>query len=78
VIPTPDAGNPNSLDWDLLEANTAVIGQVNGAFGAGSFTPIVNPGGGVAWLQTAAVPEPGSALMVLIASAGWLRRRRAI
>ncbi len=77
VIPTADAGNPNSLDWDLLEANTAVFGQVNGFVGAGSFNPIGDPGGGVAWLQTAAVPEPGSALMVLIAAFSIFGRRRS-
>lgn len=75
-IPTADAGNPNSLDWDLLEANSAVFGLVNGAVGGGSFTPMGDPGGGVAWLQTAPVPEPGSALMVLIASVVWVRYRR--
>ncbi len=35
VIPTSDINNPNSIDWDLLEANSAVFGQINGAVGAG-------------------------------------------
>jgi hypothetical protein len=76
VMPTPDDTNVNTIDWDLLQADTAIFGQVNGVIGGGNFSPIGDPGGGVAWLQTAPVPEPGSALLLLIASFLGFRRRR--
>jgi len=76
-IPVSDAGNPSSLDWDLLEADTAVWGGVNGARGGGSYDAIPGLTLSDVWLQTSPVPEPGSALLVLIATAACLRRRRA-
>lgn len=75
VMPTADDNSFDSSDWDLFEANVAVFGMVNGVQGGGDYTPISNPGG-VAWLQLAAVPEPGSCVLVVLAGLCAMRRRR--
>lgn len=75
VMPTSDVGNPNSLDWDMFNADSAIVGQVNGFMGGGLYTP-TSPPFGVAFLQTAAVPEPGSALLLIAAGMLFGRRRR--
>lgn len=76
VMPTADDNSFDSTDWDLIEADLAVLGMVNGVMGGGDYTPISNPGGGVAWLQLAAVPEPGSCVLVALAGLLAVRRRR--
>jgi len=70
----PDPGDPvgTSYDWQLLDADTAILGGVNGIQGAGEFS--VNPG--TFSLQTHVVPEPGSSLMVLLSLALGVQGRR--
>ncbi|MES2595907.1 MAG: PEP-CTERM sorting domain-containing protein [Verrucomicrobiota bacterium] len=76
LMPTADDNAFDSIDWDLLQADQAILGMVNGVQGGGDYTPISNPGGGVAWLQLAAVPEPGSCLLLGVAGLLGLWRRR--
>jgi hypothetical protein len=78
VMPTADDNAFDSIDWDLLEANQAILGMVNGVMGPGDYSPIANPGGGVAWLQLAAVPEPGSCLLLGVAGLLAMGRRRRV
>lgn len=69
LIPNPtDTG---SYNWHLTDANTAIIGGANDDRGPGAYsaTPAVFS------LQTAVVPEPGSALLLLAAAAAHLIRR---
>lgn len=70
----PDPADPvgTSYDWQLLDADTAILGGVNGIQGAGEFS--VNPG--IFSLQTHVVPEPGSSLLVLLALAVGVQSRR--
>ena len=71
----PDPGDPvgTSYDWQLLDADTVILGGVNGIQGAGDFS--VDPG--TFSLQTHVVPEPGSSLLVLLGFAGALLSRRS-
>lgn len=77
LIPDPLDVNPGTLEWNLADADTAVLGGVNNIQYAGAFMsdpPVFS-------LQTAflTVPEPGGAL--LIAVTGFLvqvRRRRGM
>ena len=73
TLPASDTLNPTSIDWDLFEADTAIIGGVNGVFGGGTYDTLAAPG---FVLQLAAVPEPGSALLLAAALTLGLRRRR--
>lgn len=65
-IPDPNDPIGTSYDWQLLDADTAILGGVNGIQGAGDFS--VNPG--TFSLQTHVVPEPGGSLLVLLAILG--------
>ena len=70
VIPDP-ADTAGSYNWNLADASTAVIGGANGVQGDGTYTstpPVFS-------LQTAVVPEPGSAFLLLAAAAAHLARR---
>ena len=67
----PDPSNSNSYTWQLTDANSAIIGGANGVQGPGTYS--TTPG--VFSLQTAVVPEPGSALLLLAAAAAHLTRR---
>jgi hypothetical protein len=75
------AGNfEAALDLYRIQARSNVPGQYGsgedireGAY-AGTFT--IDQNGGVSYFATAPVPEPGSALMLSLASAGLLFRRR--
>ena len=76
-VPDPSGTLNLPLTWNLSTADTAVYGSVNGVTGAGA--QAVNPG--AAYLQTfnvvSVVPEPGSALLLMLAGASvHLRRRR--
>ncbi|MDZ4405379.1 PEP-CTERM sorting domain-containing protein [Prosthecobacter sp.] len=66
--PADDSG---SYNWDLITADTPIIGGVNDMQGDGTFS--VNPG--TFSLQTAVVPEPGSAFLLFAAAAAHLTRR---
>jgi hypothetical protein len=70
VVPNP-ADTTGSYNWNLSDASTAVIGGANGVQGPGGYstTPPVFS------LQTAVVPEPGSAFLLLAAAAAHLTRR---
>jgi hypothetical protein len=74
VIPDPTDPPGTSYEWKLSDADTTVFGGANGIQGPGDYT--VTPGSFS--LQTAAVPEPGSALLIVIAGTclGLSRRRR--
>lgn len=68
----PDPANVlGSFNWNLSDANSAIVGGANGVQGAGTFS--TTPG--VFSLQTAVVPEPGSALLLLAAAATHFIRR---
>lgn len=67
--------NTNSFNWQLTDANDAIIGGANGVREGGTFsaTPTTFS------LQTAVVPEPGSALLLLAAAAThFIRRARRL
>lgn len=70
VIPDP-ADTGGSYNWHLSDANTAVIGGANDDRGPGAYnaTPLDFS------LQTAVVPEPGSAFLLFAAAAAHLIRR---
>lgn len=68
----PDPSNTlGSFNWQLSDANSAIIGGANGVQGPGSYS--ATPG--LFSLQTAVVPEPGSALLLLAAAATHVIRR---
>ena len=76
-VPDPSGTLNLPVNWNLSTADTAVYGSVNGLTGAGD--QAVNPGADR--LQTfgvaSVVPEPGSALLLMLAGAAvHLRRRR--
>jgi hypothetical protein len=74
LVPDP-ADTLGSYDWQLTDADEAVIGGVNGVQGDGGFS--VTPGSFS--IQTAVVPEPGSAFLVLLAyAAQFIRRTRRL
>ena len=70
VIPNP-ADTLGSYNWSLNDASTAIIGGANGTQGPGTYS--ATPG--VFSLQTAVVPEPGSAFLLFAAAAAHLARR---
>jgi len=70
-LPNPADSLGQPLTWNLNSATTAVIGGVNGIQGGGDYS--VNPGSSMR-LQTHVVPEPGTALLILVA--GCLARLR--
>lgn len=70
VIPDPlNVGG--SFNWQLTDANSSIIGGANGVQGPGTYS--TTPG--VFSLQTAVVPEPGSAFLLFAAAAAHLTRR---
>ncbi len=75
TLPASDTLNPTSIDWDLLQADTAIYGGVNGVYGGGDYDTLAAPG---FVLQLATVPEPGSAVLVTVALVTGLRRRRVL
>ena len=76
LMPTSDTHSPDTRDWRINAAGTAVFGGLNNIQGPGEYG--VNPNAFV--LQThnvpAPIPEPGSALLLAV-SGLFLRRRRA-
>lgn len=70
LVPDP-ADTSGSYDWQLADADEAVIGGVNGVQGSGGFA-VTPPSFS---LQTAVVPEPGSALLIFAAAATHFIRR---
>lgn len=67
----PDPADTAGYNWNLADASTAIIGGANGVQGDGTYTatpPVFS-------LQTAVVPEPGSAFLLLAAAAAHLTRR---
>jgi len=75
LIPDPSESSAISYEWHLDDAREVILGGANNVQGDGQFS--ANP---ITFnLQTAAVPEPTSALLILSAL-GWLGlqgRRRA-
>ncbi len=72
-FPDPSLQSGESFDWQTRDLDTAILGGVNGVQGPGGYS--VDPG--VFTIQTHVVPEPGSALLIIIAGMGLARRRRA-
>jgi hypothetical protein len=70
VIPDP-LDNLNSYEWNLRDADTAIVGGVNETRGGGFFS--IDPG--TYNLQTAVVPEPGSLLLLVMACLPMMQRR---
>lgn len=70
IIPDP-ADTSGSYVWNLSDASLAIVGGANGVQGPGAYS--TTPG--VFSLQTAVVPEPGSAFLLLAAAAAHLTRR---
>ena len=71
----------DSFDWQFRDLDVAIFGGVNGAQGAGAYSAEPVPAGPEGYyVQTHTVPEPGSALLVLVAGMLGLnlghRRRR--
>ncbi len=69
---TPDPTDAlGSYDWQLADADAAIIGGVNGIQSDGGFnaTPPAFS------LQTAVVPEPGSVFLLIAAAAAHVIRR---
>lgn len=81
VMPDP-ADTLGFYEVRLMDANEAVIGGVNGVRGPGGYTyanppNVSNPNTTNGFtIQTAVVPEPGSALLVFTAAAAFLTTRR--
>lgn len=82
VMPDP-ADTGGFYELFLTEANEAIIGGVNGVRGPGGYTyanpPNIDntPTTTTAFsIQTAVVPEPGSAMLVFTAAAAFLTTRR--
>lgn len=71
----PDPADPpgTSYTWQLADADTAIIGGVHNVQGAGGYS--ANPG--LFSLQTAVVPEPGTALLVALSGLVFIMRRSA-
>ncbi len=67
----PDPSDPVSPNWNLSDAHDTIMGGANDIQGPGTYS--ANPG--VFSLQTAVVPEPGSALLLFAAAATHLIRR---
>ena len=67
----PDPTDSNSYNWNLTDAKVAVVGGANDVQGPGTYSA----NKGTFSLQTAVVPEPGSALLLLTAAATHLIRR---
>ncbi|MEI6536391.1 MAG: PEP-CTERM sorting domain-containing protein [Verrucomicrobiaceae bacterium] len=75
LFPSPADQTSQPLDWKLLNASVAIFGGLNNVESAGTFS--VNPG--TFNLQThQPVPEPGSALLLMVAAcAVGIRRTRS-
>lgn len=74
VIPDPLAPSSDpSPDLKLVDADEAIIGGVNNVQGPGTF----NATPPAFTIQTAVVPEPGSALLILAAAVAFQARRTA-
>lgn len=71
VIPDPADPPGTSYELRLLDADTAIVGGVNNVQGDGEF----NATPGTFSLQTAVVPEPGSALLLFAAAFSFATRR---
>lgn len=74
-FPDPTLEN-DSFDWQTQDVETAIYGGVNGTRAAGDFSALP----ATFTIQTAVVPEPGSALLVIIgamAVIGRAKRRTA-
>jgi MprA protease rhombosortase-interaction domain-containing protein len=71
-FPDPDLPSSDSFDWQTRDLDTAIFGGVNNTQGAGIYS--VNPG--IFTIQTHVVPEPGSALLLLMSGLLFKRRRR--
>lgn len=70
IFPDP-ADTTGSFNWNLSDASSAIIGGANDVRGPGTYS--ATPG--VFSLQTAVVPEPGSALLLISAALTQLFRR---
>ncbi|WP_395716487.1 PEP-CTERM sorting domain-containing protein [Prosthecobacter sp.] len=70
LIPDP-SDTLGSYDWQLADADAAIIGGVNGIQSDGGFG-VIPPSFS---LQTAVVPEPGSVFLLLAAAAAHVIRR---
>ena len=70
-LPNPTDSLAQPLTWNLNSATSVIIGGVNGTQGGGDYS--VDPGSSMR-LQTHVVPEPGTALLILVA--GCLARLR--
>lgn len=74
LMPDPADTDPNTIEWNLQDADSAVYGGVNGTQSAGEFE--VEPE--TYSLQTALVPEPSGALLLLVAGLVAQARRRKL
>lgn len=71
-FPDPNLPSTASFDWQTRDLDTAILGGVNGVQGPGGFS--LDPG--VFTIQTHVVPEPGSAVLIIVAGIGLAGRRR--
>ena len=76
LMPTSDTHSPDTRDWRINAAGTAVFGGLNNLQGPGQYG--TNPNAFVLQTHTvpAPVPEPGSAMLLLAAGALIRMRRR--
>lgn len=72
LMPVPGGKTDLPLEWRLSGASAVVFGGLHDQQGPGDYTS--NPG--VFDLQTAAVPEPSGAVLLLLGAGFLLRRRR--
>jgi len=74
LMPDPSESSSISYEWHLDDAGEVILGGANNVQGDGSFTANLSTFN----LQTSAVPEPTSALLLLGALAwlGWQSQRR--
>ena len=79
VVPDSSTTNNASFDiqWDIASASEAIVGRIDNNIGAGGMVdPVPGDNFDPSDHQFATVPEPSSAVLLLITTLGLLRRKR--
>lgn len=76
VFPDPAEQNGESYDWQTRDLDTAIVGSMNIGPRDLNTGDYLDPGSYT--LQTQPVPEPGSAMLILVAAGALIRRRKTL